>query len=193
MNIFLEGEIQIGKSTLIYDIFKNKEVTGLLTQRLIENGNIVGFRVEYIKGKYPPLEVTYKGDEKNIFLLKREMNIVVLEENIIKLEKTLKNNKENIIILDEIGGIELKSRVFLNSIKNILQSNRICVGVLKSRENLIRTMKKKGLGNEYLEYNKELKKIIEKNGEIINVNRKNREDVKKYIENLIYNNELKKR
>lgn len=190
MNIFLEGKSQVGKSTLIRNICKDKEVTGVITQRLIENGKIVGFKIEHIDGEYPSLEVDYKNSDNNIFLFKKEMNIEVLEKNILKLEERLKNRKKGIVILDEIGGIELKSRIFLESIINILQSDNLYIGVFKSRENLIKTLEKRGLGSEYLVYHEELKKIIKKNGEIIELYEENIEKVKKYIEKIISDNEL---
>lgn len=190
MNIFLEGKTQIGKSTLIRDIFKNKEVIGFITQRIIEREKIVGFKVENIVGEYPPLEVTYRDNEKNIFLLKKEMNISVLEEHIVRVENSLRNKEKKIVILDEIGGIELKSKIFLNSIRNILQSDNLCIGVFKSKENLIGTIQKRGLGKEYLDYHKHIKNIIKKNGKLIEVDKDNIKKVKKYIEELISHNEL---
>jgi len=134
-HLFLEGPIQEGKSTLIRSLIRDRipQIGGFSSQRLLdERGNTVGFRVA------PPeealaLTAKYSPELTNIFLYfggeKTEMNPGVFGGSALKYLRQREGKK--LILLDEIGGVELLDAEFRKELYNTLEGDIPCIGVLK--------------------------------------------------------------
>lgn len=177
MNIylFLEGPPRIGKSTLIR---KNllpyaASVAGMVVQRLYENGSICGYRACLAEGCLPSLEAEYTDDFPGVFLYRGKSHPKILDQMISRALALCEKSSCKLILLDEIGGVELSSEIFRKSFHRILSIGKPCIGVVKSRENLTNTLKKLNFSDELLEESKLLHSRIRDGGEVLLVNRNN--------------------
>lgn len=149
-HLFLEGPIQIGKSTFLRQILAPyaSDIGGFSSQRLTDiNGETIAFRI--VPAKDFRLTMPYEEAVKNIaftseFLQSsgvfraipkdgKSENYYDVFENIgLKILDNISNKR--LILLDEIGGIELKNEPFRNKIYEILNGDIPCIGVIKSHK-----------------------------------------------------------
>ncbi len=126
--ILITGPPRCGKSTLISKLIehyskKNYVIFGFKTPEVRNNdGNRVGFDLEDIfSGK--KTQLARIGNYKTQFKLgKYRIFIDKFEKLILKLE-LIQNKKVDLIVLDEIGKMELFSRKFQEFVKKIFRSN----------------------------------------------------------------------
>lgn len=126
-NIFLTGKKRVGKSTLIQNILErlNLPVGGYITERTIENNK----RSYIIKSLYDHSE-SYPIANINDMNCTREIFFDSFDTGIVSiLEKSFKNR--DIIILDELGFFENDSKKFKHKIYELLDSDKIILGVIK--------------------------------------------------------------
>ncbi|MCK4779047.1 MAG: hypothetical protein KAT57_02620 [Candidatus Lokiarchaeota archaeon] len=122
--ILITGPPRCGKSTLIsklieyYNNKKDYTIYGFLTPEIRERGNRIGFNiVDIYSGKISQLarvgdfKTKYKLGKYNVFIQEFDKYI---EDNLSLEEKTI-----DLIVIDEIGKMELFSDKFQNFIKNI--------------------------------------------------------------------------
>jgi len=122
--ILITGPPRCGKSRLIsklieyYNNEKNYIIHGFLTPEIRERGDRIGFDiVDIYSGKISQLarvgdfKTKYKLGKYNVFI--QEFNKYI-EDNLSLEEKTI-----DLIVIDEIGKMELFSDKFQNFIKNI--------------------------------------------------------------------------
>lgn len=126
-NIFLTGKKRIGKSTLIQHILDrlNLPVGGYITERIIEDNKrsyIIKSLYDHSES-YPIANIDDTDCSREIFLDSFDIGIVSI------LEKSLKNR--DIIILDELGFFENDSEKFKHKIYELLDSDKIILGVIK--------------------------------------------------------------
>jgi len=183
-HIFLQGRSGVGKSSLLREIFMpHIAVTrGFVVQRLTENGKKIGFRATSLENGFPPPTAEYAG-QPGIFILRGEFFIHPLEEAVLRAERECRACK--FVLLDEIGGVELRSSVFMESLERILSSGTPVAGVFKSRENLERASRTFGLERAYEGLHAELEARLRRGGELITVTEQDtcavREQLKKFI------------
>ena len=184
-HVFLQGPSGMGKSTILREVFAPHVlyITGFVIQRLTENGLTVAFRTACLDGAFPPLEAQYDSSLKDVFLLRRRwMGYDALERALMHV---LEQADRSLIVLDEIGGIELGSPVFMGVLERILSGPRPCFGVFKARENLDRALSNLNLSThraELQEKHKQLEMLIRANGDILTVTGQNRNEVRIHIE-----------
>lgn len=132
-NIFLTGERNCGKSTLINNILSEikLEYRGYKTLPYYIDNDEMGY---YLRGLFK--------DEN----LKGVISVKVKENKVVPiidtfdfmgtyiLRKSIEDKNSNIIILDEIGFLENKSEKFKNEIHNCLSSKKFVLGVLKKKD-----------------------------------------------------------
>lgn len=183
MHLFLHGQMRIGKSSLLRDTLRTAApvIAGFMTQRLIENGKTIGYRALRVSDPLPPLEIRYENGLDGIFLLRGHKDISVLEKMIVQTEQDSQRDATKLIILDEIGGIELTSYAFMDPLRRILSGTKPCVGVLKSTQNLAHTASVLHLGKDYFDFHQQLKDLICSNGELLLVTNENRENLRDYL------------
>lgn len=133
-HFFLEGPIQEGKSTLIRKMIKNHlaEIGGFSSQRLLNHsGKTVGFRIAPASEAID-LTRQYSPALSDVFLYfdgkKTNMKSEVFADTAIKYLRESKGKK--LILLDEIGGVELLVPEFRQALYNALEETP-CIGVLK--------------------------------------------------------------
>ncbi len=141
MNIFLEGPKGIGKTTLIKQALKisGKKATGFLSVRLVDqNGVSVGFCLERFTDNCETVRVVETVDlkTKGLFMSGNPENRVVNLDVFEEIREIVGSFLEyDVFVIDEIGGLELLSPVFVEYIKTVLDSNIVCIGTYKSKDN----------------------------------------------------------
>lgn len=154
-NLFIEGPIQTGKSTLIRKVLRERfgpsleGVAGFTSQRIfapgsvpdIQNGMLVGFRlapanaVLNIAADPAGLDNVFKQFTPE----GTRVDMSVFETAGIRfMDEALaaaKAGHAKLILLDEIGGHELASEPFRRKLYELLDSEYPCVGVIKSPDN----------------------------------------------------------
>jgi len=132
--ILITGPPRIGKSTLIKDLIEyfekqNLTIDGFLTPELRREGKRIGFLLERI-GKKEQIILAKKGNYKN----KKKLGpySVFLEEfeEFIEFLDLLKNESIDLIIIDEIGKMELLSEKFVSILKNLFESRKSIIGTI---------------------------------------------------------------
>jgi len=134
-HLFLEGPIQDGKSTLIRKIIKDylPQVGGFSSQRLLnDSGETVGFRLAPA-AEAMALTAKYTPSLSNVFLYfdgeKTKMAPEVFTDTAIRYLR--ESEGKELILLDEIGGLELLAPDFRQVLYEILKRDTPCLGVLK--------------------------------------------------------------
>jgi nucleoside-triphosphatase len=169
MHLFLQGPRKAGKSTLIRGALLPYQtyVVGFAVQRLMENGEQIGFRAVPADGFLPPLEAEYAPDMDGVFILRGKKNESELDKTIRVVESESRKPACRLILLDEIGGIELTSALFMGALSKILSGGKPCIGVLKSKENLENTSSMLCLGSHCLDLRAKLEERILRCGELL--------------------------
>lgn len=134
-HLFLSGPIQTGKSTILQKAIApyRQYIGGFVSQRIKDNtGKTVGFRLADYE-EYPELNIQYSSELEDIFMIHEEFPVIDLsvfeKKGIDILRRTISEKK--ILLLDEIGGIELKSEAFRNVLFSAFNSIP-CIGILKA-------------------------------------------------------------
>ena len=180
MNLFLHGPIGVGKSTLLQEALAPvvSSVGGIFTQRIQESGKTVGYRTVLLNGASLPVETEFSHDLEGVFLLNGQRNVETLEDVILQVERLIQSPAVRLVLLDEIGGIELMSGVFWDTLRRILVTGKPCVGVYKSADNIKHMSTVLKLSTEYLELHEEMRQLISRNGTLVELTNDNRESVR---------------
>jgi len=137
-HLFLEGAVQEGKSTLIRRLigpFLN-QVGGFSSQRLLDStGATVGFRITPA-AEALNLNREYDRSLSGIFLRFEDGRAVKTQEVFSKsaLGFLAESCESKLILLDEIGGMELGVPEFRDALYRVLAGPVPCIGVLKLEE-----------------------------------------------------------
>ena len=174
-NIFITGKPGCGKTTLIMEILKelNLKAGGFYTQEIREKGIRKGFKIISLDGKEGILaHVSIKSPFR---VSKYGVNIKDLEE--IGVKSILEGIKENkIIIIDEIGKMELFSERFRKAVWDALESKNKVLGTIKmTRDSFTDKIRKR------------------KDTKIFYLKRENRKRIKNEIKILLENGKNNKR
>ena len=132
-NILLEGEPGVGKTTLILNIAKrlsSYRIGGFYTQEIREHGQRVGFRLE-----------TFSGQSEILSHIKFTLGPIVgkYRVNLSQFEKIAVNRLEialsesSIILIDEIGKMELFSERFKEILPRCFASDKTLIATIMSR------------------------------------------------------------
>jgi len=139
-NIIITGPPASGKSTLIQNLIKGKNCCGITTPEVRKDGERWGFKVIDIKSgkegvlasvEIKPAVVSKYGVAVEDF---ERVAIPALEEGI--------RSKSAIIVIDEIGSMELFSEKFKRLVEKALDTKRVLATVsMKAREPFIGKIK----------------------------------------------------
>lgn len=145
-NIFITGDIRIGKSTVIkkiLDLLKdNLKIGGYRCCRnIIIEKHITTYEFFLVSlrdfSSYKIIENKVINNSNNVEIFSQNFNLYSE-----KLNDDLKNCQ--LIILDEIGCAESNSYKFIDSLNKVLDSNKTVLGVLKKKDcSLINDIKKR--------------------------------------------------
>uniref|UniRef100_A0A7J2TIA3 Nucleoside-triphosphatase ENP88_01960 n=1 Tax=Archaeoglobus fulgidus TaxID=2234 RepID=A0A7J2TIA3_ARCFL len=159
MRIAITGRPGIGKTTLclkVYESLKNKiKISGFITLEERSEGKRVGFKL---------VDLNSKEEAKLARVGKGKVNVGKYEVLIESFENFLRKLKldGDLIIIDEIGPMELKSEKFVSIVNDLL-----------SKENLLFTI--------HYRFNHPLLNRIRKNFSIYIIDEKNRDAVAEEI------------
>ncbi|WP_313155930.1 nucleoside-triphosphatase [Lacrimispora sp.] len=138
--LFLKGDSGEGKTTLLFECLKpwHRMVGGFYSQRLLsEDGMTMGFRMVPAAEEWIPA-AAYKKGMTNVFIQRNEngfqKNLQFFKTDGIEILRSSAHNK--LLLLDEIGGIELFAPEFMEEVLCCIDSQVPCIGVLKSQKNL---------------------------------------------------------
>lgn len=133
-NIFICGPPGSGKTTLIKEILKELKIPakGFFTQEIRKDKERIGFEIVSLNGKRGIL--AKKGLKSQYKVSKYGVILKDLEEIGIKeIEEGLKGNY--LILIDEIGKMELFSLKFREIILKALESKNKILGTIMMRKN----------------------------------------------------------
>lgn len=154
-NLFFEGPVRSGKSTIIRSALLPylDNLGGFVVQRLLDESKspvayrLIGLdaiRLLGAQGKTlfqavdAPLASINADDQKGIFLWTNPRRIQLQAFDSIALEIVAASQEApcscKILLLDEIGGVDLLSLLFREAVTSILQSPIPCIGVIKEIE-----------------------------------------------------------
>ena len=181
--------MQAGKSTLLQEAMEpyREYIGGFVSQRLKDSSlNTIGFRLADYSSE-PALTAAFTEELSNIFLRhgsdKSSFSLSVFENQAIDILETAKASKQ-IILLDEIGGGELKSDIFINYLDRLLMGNVPCIGVLKAPKAAANTGR--GIGTDLKDENALLHERLDAyNAELLMYSRDKFYEQKKYIQRFI--------
>lgn len=167
-NIFLTGEINVGKSTIINTyIEENKKlyqkIAGFKTKEVLEEGNIKGYYIEDQSLKEE--DTTMVGINEDFPQGKRCRGIPSAfdTKGVEILRSALKSNS-SLVLMDELGFFEKDALLFQDKVFEILDSEKRVLGVIKKRS------------NPFLDKVKERKDVV-----LLEVDLQNRKDIIKNI------------
>ena len=181
--------MQAGKSTLLQEAMEpyREYIGGFVSQRLKDSSlNTIGFRLADYSSE-PALTAAFTEELSNIFLRhgsdKSSFSLSVFENQAIDILEAAKASKQ-IILLDEIGGGELKSDIFKNYLDRLLMGNVPCIGVLKAPKAAANTGR--GIGTDIKDENALLHERLDAyNAELLMYSRDKFYEQKKYIQRFI--------
>ena len=182
-NILLTGQPKAGKSytlsKLIESFQKNKniKIKGMLTNELTFAGTRVGIKIKDIKKEEEELFAIkfFKNDKYNPSNLKTLGNYQIDTEALDRIALPIFNNLENcnLLIIDEIGRMELESEKFKKEIEKVFNISKsenfviLATVPIKDDVNFVEELKNRN------------------DTELIELSRENRDDVFKNIFNKI--------
>ncbi|WP_265457229.1 nucleoside-triphosphatase [Enterococcus sp. HY326] len=165
-NFFLEGPKFSGKSTLLQTLLQtNGAFSGFYVERWLDNrGQIVAFELRdaaFLQAALPPIP-------EHFFIIRQpqpQWQTAVFEKFGCRLLEQAQAS-ENLILLDEIGGIELLAPNFMKQLLAILQGSQKIVGVFKSEKNYQEQRQRLAIPSELDEKRATVKEAIQKQGQI---------------------------
>lgn len=127
-HILVTGRPRTGKTTLMKRVIEDLDSCGgFYTEEIIENSQRVGFRIRTLDGKEGIL--AKKGLKTGFRLGSYGINLKDLEGLGVKAVEEALETKD-IIIIDEIGKMELVSEKFKEAVLRALDSGKRLLGVI---------------------------------------------------------------
>jgi len=128
----LTGRPKVGKTTLLKKIIKNLDSSGgFYTEEISEGNERIGFRIKTLNGIEGILAM--KGLRSKFRLGKYGINLKDLEEIAVKsIEEALE--EKDIVIIDEIGKMELFSQAFKDMVLKALDSRKRVIAVIHRQD-----------------------------------------------------------
>ncbi len=132
-NLFLTGDMQVGKSTIINRAIQSLgNAGGFKTQRYYEQDQLVGFNMKRLNDN------SIYGERPLIGYCKENNWVAVpdtFDHNGVAILRECLAQKVRLIIMDEIGFFENQAYDFQNMIRTCLDSDIPVLGVLKQHNN----------------------------------------------------------
>lgn len=139
MKIAVTGRPGVGKTTLCMKVFKAlKNVEGFVTLEVREKGRRIGFKLHDLKS----------GEE--LWLAKvgegypRVGKYVVFLENLDRFARKISDYDGCLIVIDEVGPMELKSDNFVRAMERLIESDKNLLVTVhyKSKHPLVERIKR---------------------------------------------------
>ena len=133
--LLITGPPGIGKSSLLRGAVApyRAAIGGFFCRRYLRGGECHAFGLCDVAESSDALEAQWQADTRNCFLIvkdgRRVFNAGVFERFGVALLR--KSASAPLVLLDEIGGVELTCPIFATMLLNLMQSGVPCIGVLK--------------------------------------------------------------
>lgn len=190
-SLFLTGDSGEGKTTLIFQCLKPyRSVTGgFYSQRLMdENGDTAGFRLASAKEEWEPKGI-YREGLGDVFLRRTKDGMLLYPQVFLNTGRKLLagDGKEQFLLMDEIGGVELLIPEFMEAVHDCLNGPKHCIGVIKSRKNYAGMMSRNGSSPFAPQLREKLEEEVLRNpdNQLLTYWRKDEESVREKILNYI--------
>ncbi len=131
-NVLLSGPPRIGKTTIIHKIIKkiNEECAGFYTEEIRESGQRVGFKLLSLGNE--SCIMSHKRIESRYRVGKYRVDIDCVEKiGVAAIRRGIE--KGNVIVIDEIGKMELFSKKFQDIVFKALDAPPPVVATILSR------------------------------------------------------------
>jgi len=141
-NILFTGPPKCGKSTLIEKIVKKIDTpaTGFFTREIRENGKRVGFSINTLHGKEGIL--AHQGIKSRHRVGKYGVNLADIDR--IAVPSMTPASKDDLIVVDEIGKMELFSTLFRKTLEGVLDLEQQVIGSIALKgDRFIQKLKKR--------------------------------------------------
>jgi nucleoside-triphosphatase THEP1 len=184
-HFFLEGDRFSGKSTLLQQCIHAAGLTasGFYVKRIISEGTIKGFELRSAR----ELQGDFSLVEKDQWFIKeingqRSKNLTVFENYGCRLLKEAQTATCDLLLLDEIGGIELQVPTFTQELLQTLKRPIKIVGVFKSEKNY-RYQKVHTAGGLIIEKQRAiLRAQLEEAGQILELTKDNYSEIENQLQ-----------
>lgn len=139
-NFLITGPPRSGKTTLLMEIInqlkKEKlKISGITCPEIRQGGTRKGFKIVNLEtgeeGTLAEVNPTAKGPK----IGKYTVNLEDLDEIGTKTIIDAVENEADVVIIDEIGVMELQSKKFQQAVKKALNSNKPVVGIIHRKSN----------------------------------------------------------
>ena len=112
-NILVTGAPRTGKTTLIKTVVEElgKRVVGFITEEVVKQGRRVGFTIRTFSGRESML-ASVDNRQTLFYIGKYGVFLENLEETVKILEEEIARGGFDLIVVDEIGKMELCSKIF---------------------------------------------------------------------------------
>lgn len=142
MKIAVTGRPGIGKTTLcmrVYESLKDKmKISGFVTKEVRQGGKRVGFKLLNLSDNSEEW-LAKAGVDGDVRVGKYAVFIDLLEDFLDRLDLEC-----DLLVVDEVGPMELKSRKFVDFMKSAIEFDRILVTVhFRSKHWLVEEIKRK--------------------------------------------------
>lgn len=153
-HLFLQGDIGIGKSTLIRDAVLPyiDEFAGFFVQRIFVGQRVVGFSLRQLfeaKDYLLSRHVSKIEEVSNLFLYRDACGQwhhdlrIFRREGIAALRRG-RFERKKFILIDELGGVELQDIAFMEEVLTVLDGDIPVLGVLKSPKGIEKIQNRTG-------------------------------------------------
>ncbi len=171
LRIGITGKPKVGKSTIIKEVIKRLKaegvaVGGMLTSDIHEGGRRIGFSIEDINSGVTGILAHVRKHQRGPKVGKYGVNLTDLDSiGANSIKNAVTHSGPIIVIVDEIGPMELKSKKFIEAVEEAMESDKhLIVSVHQRSEH-------------------ELVRHIKSNFEIFEVTEENRDEIATVIMN----------
>lgn len=188
---FLQGDIHIGKSALLEGLLQKHlgNLGGFYVQRCRNHlGRTVAFALRSVEKDRLKRKAVCPNEQ---MFLKKEREVWRFNPSVFEnwaadlLEENL-NNPPKLVLLGEIGGMELACPRFVSLLYRLFDSQIPCIGVYKQQKNAQAQKNSVAIGTDYDKNRKNLvKKLVAGGGTIVTLTENNKEDIQKKAEEFL--------
>ncbi len=185
--LFLQGDLHIGKSTLLADALRPHlgRVGGFYVQQAISRGRCVGFCLRSVAEDGLREKKVCPRDQ--LFLVQKRdgwhFSPQVFEDWAAGLLHRELEHPPDMMLLDEIGGMELGCPSFSEVLYQLLESGIPCAGVYKQQKNARAQQSAIDTGPRYDQNRQQLVKTLAGgSGGFLTLKDENREEVRRQVE-----------